>query len=40
MKKLLMWNEKPQPKKAHNKGKELITLKDFFEKRKADCKAD
>lgn len=39
MKKLLMWGEKPQPKKAQN-TKELITLKEFFEKRKADCKAD
>lgn len=40
MKKLMMWGEKPKPKKAENKGKELILLKEFFEMRKADKNAD
>lgn len=43
MKKLMMWNEKPQPKKIQNKI-ELKLLsempKEFFEMRKADKNAD
>lgn len=40
MKKLLMWGEKPQPKKADNKGEELVMLKEFFDMRKVAVKSD
>ena len=40
MKELKLFGEKPKPKKADNKGKELITLKEFFEMRKANSKVD
>ena len=39
-KELKLFGEKPKPKKADNKGKELVLLKDFFEMRKAGTKAD
>lgn len=44
MKKLLMWGEKPKPKKAQSKGVELKLLSEVprscFEMRRADKNAD
>lgn len=43
MRKLVMWGEKPQPKKAQNKGEVKLLSempKEFFEMRKADNNAD
>jgi hypothetical protein len=39
-KELKLFGEKPKPKKANNDGKELVTLKEFLEMRKAGNKAD